>query len=75
MEEYAIARSHPIGTILKLKLNGVRNPTAYNGILLRYRTNELVDCLSSEQNMVATYIQFGRVQHGVEASAPLFQQR
>src|SRR5271167_1446059 len=32
MEEYAIARSHPIGTILKLKPNGVRNPTAYNGI-------------------------------------------
>jgi len=32
MEEYAIARSHPIGTILKLRPNGVRNPTAYNGI-------------------------------------------
>jgi hypothetical protein len=32
MEEYAIARSHPIGAILKLKPNGVRNPTAYNGI-------------------------------------------
>jgi hypothetical protein len=32
MEEYVIARSHPIGTILKLKPNGVRNPTAYNGI-------------------------------------------
>ena len=32
MEEYAIARSHPIGTILKLKPNGVPNPTAYNGI-------------------------------------------
>src|SRR5579871_3512422 len=32
MEEYAIARSHPIGTILKLKPNGVRNATAYNGI-------------------------------------------
>src|SRR5271154_3634023 len=32
MEEYTIARSHPIGTILKLKPNGVRNPTAYNGI-------------------------------------------
>ena len=32
VEEYAIARSHPIGTILKLKPNGVRNPTAYNGI-------------------------------------------
>jgi hypothetical protein len=32
MEEYAIARSHPIGTILKLKPNGVKNPTAYNGI-------------------------------------------
>ena len=32
MEEYAIARSHPIGTILKLKPNGARNPTAYNGI-------------------------------------------
>jgi hypothetical protein len=32
MEEYAIARSHPIGAILKLKPNGIRNPTAYNGI-------------------------------------------
>jgi len=32
MEEYVIARSHPIGTILKLKPNRVRNPTAYNGI-------------------------------------------
>ena len=32
VEEYAIARSHPIGAILKLKPNGVRNPTAYNGI-------------------------------------------
>jgi hypothetical protein len=31
-EEYAIARSHPIGAILKLKPNGIRNPTAYNGI-------------------------------------------
>src|SRR4051812_26402905 len=31
-EEYAIARCHPIGTILKLKPNGLRNPTAYNGI-------------------------------------------
>jgi hypothetical protein len=32
MEEYVIARSHPIGTILKLKPNGIRNPAAYNGI-------------------------------------------
>jgi hypothetical protein len=32
MEEYVIARSHPIGTILKLKPNGITNPTAYNGI-------------------------------------------
>ena len=31
-EEYAIARCHPIGAILKLKPNGLRNPTAYNGI-------------------------------------------
>jgi hypothetical protein len=31
-EEYAIARSHPIGTILKLKPNGFRNPAAYNAI-------------------------------------------
>lgn len=31
-EQYAIARSHPIGTILKLKPNRVSNPTAYNGI-------------------------------------------
>jgi hypothetical protein len=30
IEEYAIARSHPIGTILKLKPNGVKNPTAHN---------------------------------------------
>jgi hypothetical protein len=28
MEEYAIARSRPRGTILKLKPNGIRNPTA-----------------------------------------------
>jgi hypothetical protein len=27
-----VARTHPIGTILKLKPYGVRNPTAYNGI-------------------------------------------
>ena len=32
IEEYAIARSHPIATILKLKPNGLSNPTAYNGI-------------------------------------------
>jgi hypothetical protein len=32
VEEYAIARSDPIVTILKLKPNGLRNPTAYNGI-------------------------------------------
>jgi hypothetical protein len=32
MEEYTIARCHPIGTILKLRPNGVRNPAAYNGI-------------------------------------------
>jgi len=32
MEEYAIARSHPIGTVLKLKPNGLKNPTAYNAI-------------------------------------------
>jgi hypothetical protein len=35
VKEYAIARSHPIGTILKLKPSGLRNPacsTAYNGI-------------------------------------------
>ena len=32
VEEYAIARSHPIGTVLKLKPNGMKNPTAYNGI-------------------------------------------
>jgi len=31
-EQFTIARGHPIGTILKLKPNGVRNPTAYNGI-------------------------------------------
>src|SRR6267378_2033232 len=32
IEEYAIARSHPIGTVLKLKPNGMKNPTAHNGI-------------------------------------------
>jgi hypothetical protein len=32
MEEYVVARTHPIGTILKLKPYGVRNSTAYNGI-------------------------------------------
>jgi hypothetical protein len=32
IEEYAIARSHPIAAILKLKPNGMQNPTAYNGI-------------------------------------------
>src|SRR6266850_4163261 len=31
-EEYTIARSHPIGAILKLKPNGLRNQAAYNGI-------------------------------------------
>ena len=31
-EECAIARSHPIGTILKLKPNGFRSPAAYNAI-------------------------------------------
>ena len=33
MEEYAIARSHPIGTILKLKPNGLVNPTAFPTLL------------------------------------------
>ena len=32
MEEYTIARCHPIGAILKLKPNGIRNQAAYNGI-------------------------------------------
>jgi hypothetical protein len=32
MEEYAIARSHPIGAILKLKPNGVRNQQRTTGI-------------------------------------------
>jgi uncharacterized protein DUF6570 len=32
IEEYAIARSHPIGTVLKLKPDGMKNPTAYNGV-------------------------------------------
>jgi len=32
IEEYAVARSHPIGTVLKLKPNGMKNPTAHNGI-------------------------------------------
>jgi hypothetical protein len=32
MEECVIARSHPIGTILKLRPNGVKTPIAYNGI-------------------------------------------
>jgi hypothetical protein len=36
MEEYTIARSHPIGTILKLKPNGVRNPTAFVDTLSQY---------------------------------------
>jgi hypothetical protein len=31
-EEYAIARSHPIGTVLKLKPNGLSHSAAYNGI-------------------------------------------
>ena len=31
-EEFVIARSHPIGTMLKLKPNRLVNPTAYNGI-------------------------------------------
>ena len=31
-EEYVIARSHPIGTILKLKPNGLPCPVAYNAI-------------------------------------------
>jgi len=32
MEEYTIARCHPIGAILKLKPNGIRNQAAYNAI-------------------------------------------
>jgi uncharacterized protein DUF6570 len=32
IEQYAIARSHPVGTILKLRPNGLQNPAAYNGI-------------------------------------------
>jgi hypothetical protein len=40
MEEYAIARSHPIGTILKLKPNGLKNPTAYYGIRRHIITND-----------------------------------
>jgi hypothetical protein len=32
MEEYTVARCHPIGAILKLKPNGIMNQAAYNGI-------------------------------------------
>jgi hypothetical protein len=32
IEQYAIARSHPVGAILKLRPNGLQNPAAYNGI-------------------------------------------
>ena len=54
MEEYTIARSHPIGTILKLKPNGVTNPTAYNGIhghivTIPQNPGPLLDILPSPQ--------------------------
>jgi hypothetical protein len=32
MEQYTIARSHPIGAILKLRPNGLQNAAAYNAI-------------------------------------------
>ena len=32
VEESVISRCHPIGTVLKLKPNGIQNPTAYNAI-------------------------------------------
>jgi hypothetical protein len=35
-EEYAVTRSHPIGIILKLKLNSFRNPVVFCVIVATY---------------------------------------
>lgn len=40
--------------------------------VLKYRINELVDCLLSGGDMIATYIQFGSIHSWLEGSTPLF---
>jgi hypothetical protein len=61
VEQYTIARSHPIGTILKLRPNGKVNPAAYNGIrghivTLPQNPGPLLDILPSPQLQLHDYI-------------------
>ena len=83
MEEYAIARSHPIGTILKLKPNGLRNPTAYNNIrghivTIPQNPGPLLDILPSPDLQFHDYIRViwtGKTEPTVDDLKPFVEVR
>jgi hypothetical protein len=83
MEEYAIARSHPIGTILKLKPNGLKNPTAYNGIrghiiTIPQNPGPLLDILPSPNLQFHDYIRViwtGKAEPTVDGLKPFVEVR
>ncbi|TMD61399.1 MAG: hypothetical protein E6I91_17785 [Chloroflexi bacterium] len=83
MEEYAIARSHPIGTILKLKPNGLVNPTAYNGIrghivTIPQNPGPLLDILPSPELQFHDHIKIiwsGRTEPTVDDLKPFVEVR
>jgi hypothetical protein len=83
MEEYAIARSHPIGTILKLRPNGVRNPTACNGIrghivTIPQNSGPLLDILPSPDLQFHDHIRIvwtGKTKPTVDDLKPFVQVR
>ena len=83
MEEYAIARSHPIGTILKLKPNGLRNPTAYNNIrghivTIPHNPGPLLDILPSPDLQFHDYIRViwtGKTEPTVDDLKPFVEVR
>jgi hypothetical protein len=64
IEQYAVARSHPVGTILKLRPNGLQNPAAYNGIrdhivTIPQNPGPLLDILPSPELQFHDHIRIG----------------